>query len=112
MTEQKQRKPWFYWVLFIATVVVVFFIGLLAASIIERRQEAVTRVQLIKEINEWEPRNEVWGQSFPQQYETYRQTLDTTFVSKHGGNAMIDYLEEYPELVILWAGYGFAKDYN
>lgn len=112
MSEQKQRKPWFYWVLFIATVVVVFFIGLLAASIIERRQEAVTRVQLIKEINEWEPRNEVWGESFPQQYETYRQTLDTNFVSKHGGNAMIDYLEEYPELVILWAGYGFAKDYN
>ncbi len=25
---------------------------------------------------------------------------------------MIDMLEEDPRLVILWAGYGFAKDYN
>lgn len=110
--ETKTRKPWVNWLLFIATVVVVFFIGLLASTIIERRQETVSRIQYVKEIKEWEPRNEVWGENFPQQYETYMNTLDSNFVSKHGGSQMRDYLEEFPELVILWAGYGFSKDYS
>jgi len=112
MTEQKSKKNWLNWVLFLGTVVAVFVIGLLAASIIERRQEAVTRVQFVKEIPEWEARNEVWGANFPQEYETYMQTLDTNFSSKHGGSAKIDYLEEFPELVIMWAGYAFSKEYN
>lgn len=110
--ETKTRKPWVNWLLFIATIVVVFFIGLLASSIIERRQETVSRIQFIKPIKDWEPRNEVWGENFPQQYETYAMTTDTNFVSKHGGSQRRDYLEEFPELVILWAGYGFSKEYN
>ena len=24
----------------------------------------------------------------------------------------VDYLEEYPELVVMWAGYAFSKEYN
>ena len=110
--ETKTRKPWVNWLLFVATVVVVFFIGLLASSIIERRQETVSRIQFIKPIKDWEPRNEVWGENFPQQYESYTMTTDTNFVSKHGGSQMRDYLEEFPELVIMWAGYGFSKEYN
>ncbi len=40
------------------------------------------------------------------------KTLDTTYASKHGGSKMIDYLEKYPELVVMWAGYAFSKEYN
>lgn len=106
-----KNKPWVGWALFIATVVIVFLIGLLASSIVERRSESFA-LQVIKPLPDWEPRNEVWGENFPRQYETYRQTLDTTFASKHGGSTMIDYLDRYPELVIMWAGYAFSKDYN
>ncbi len=67
---------------------------------------------MVKPIDDWEPRNEVWGENFPREYESYLKTLDTDFSSKHGGSKMIDYLEQYPELVVLWAGYGFSKDYN
>jgi len=35
--EQSKKKPWLNWVLFLATVVIVFIIGLFAASILERR---------------------------------------------------------------------------
>lgn len=105
------RKSWKNWVLFLLTVVVVFFIGLFASSILERRNETAT-LQMVKPIAEWEPRNEVWGENYPREYETYRKTLNTDFASKHGGSMMIDYLEKYPELVIMWAGYGFSKDYN
>ncbi|MBN1447468.1 MAG: ammonia-forming cytochrome c nitrite reductase [Bacteroidetes bacterium] len=106
-----QEKPWLGWTLFLGTVVIVFLIGLLAASIIERREEADLIVQ-VAPIPEWEPRNDVWGENYPREYETYRATADTSFRSRHGGNKMIDYLEQYPELVILWAGYSFSHEYN
>jgi nitrite reductase (cytochrome c-552) len=112
LNELIKNKPWLAWVLFLATVVVVFLIGLLASSIIERKTEAVYTLQMVKPINEWEPRNEVWGGNFPREYESYLNTLKTDYASKHGGSKMIDYLDKYPELVVLWAGYGFSKDYN
>jgi len=106
------EKPWIGWVLFIATLIIVFLIGLFGASIIERRSEALQSFQLVRPINQWEPRNEVWGESFPREYETYISTIDTNFRSKHGGSATIDMLEKRPDLVVLWAGYAFAKGYN
>ncbi|MFZ1730131.1 MAG: ammonia-forming cytochrome c nitrite reductase [Bacteroidota bacterium] len=106
-----QEKPWLGWTIFFGTLVVVFLIGLLGASIMERRGESELIVQA-KAIPEWEPRNEVWGQNYPREYETYKSTADGDFLSKHGGNGMIDYLEKYPNLVVLWAGYAFSRDYN
>ncbi|NWF88695.1 MAG: ammonia-forming cytochrome c nitrite reductase [Ignavibacteriaceae bacterium] len=107
-----KQKPWVGWGLFLATVVLVFLIGLFASSIIERRSESVYTLQMVKPINDWEPRNEIWGENFPREYETYKNTLDTNYASKHGGAVMIDYLEKYPELVVMWAGYAFSKEYN
>jgi nitrite reductase (cytochrome c-552) len=52
------------------------------------------------------------GRKFSRQYQTYASTIDTNFRSKHGGSAHIDMLEKRPDLVILWAGYAFAKGYN
>lgn len=112
LNEIIKAKPWVAWVIFIATVVVVFFIGLLASTIIERRGEALYTLQMLKPLNEWEPRNEVWGENFPREYESYLKTLETNFASKHGGSVMIDYLDKYPELVVLWAGYAFSREYN
>src|SRR5512145_2063302 len=108
----QKRRRWVYWALFLATVVIVFIIGLFASSIIERRSEAQLYFQMVNPIQEWEPKNEVWGENFPRQYESYVSTSDTSFRSEHGGGATIDYLEKYPELVVMWAGYAFARDYK
>ncbi|MGI2257963.1 ammonia-forming nitrite reductase cytochrome c552 subunit [Shewanella sp. GXUN23E] len=51
-----------------------------------------------------EPRNEVYQDKFKDQYATWHDTSESKEV--------IDALAEDPNLVILWAGYGFAKDYN
>jgi nitrite reductase (cytochrome c-552) len=110
--EMTKEKPWLNWVLFFATVIIVFIIGLFAASIVERRSEAQLYFQMVSPIPDFEPRNEVWGENFPRQYQTYLKTLDTTFKSKYAGSVMIDYLEQYPELVVMWAGYAFSRDYN
>lgn len=112
ITEKIKSKPWIGWVLFGTTAVVVFFLGLLASSIIERRAEAVFVSAPKVKLTEYEPRNEVWGKNYPRQYQSYLRTADTTFRSKYNGNATIDMLAENPKMVILWAGYAFSKDYT
>ncbi len=99
-------------VVLIVVAVVVFVLGLIVASIIERRAESIVRFQPVREIPEWEPRNEVWGENYPREFDSYRRTLDTTFRSKYAGSGHIDLLEDCPESVIMWAGYAFAKEYN
>lgn len=111
-TENKKRSPWVNWILFTLTLVVVFALGLLVSSITERRAEAIFAYAPKVKLNEFEPRNEVWGKNHPWQYESYRKTQESDFRTPHGGNAMMDMLEEHPELVVLWAGYAFSKDYN
>ncbi|WP_075602175.1 ammonia-forming cytochrome c nitrite reductase [Saccharicrinis aurantiacus] len=112
ISEQMKEKPWLGWVLFFATVVVVFLLGLLASSVTERRAEAVFAYTPQVKYSSTEPRNEIWGQNFPHQYQSYIKTKDTLYASKYNGSAMIDMLDVDPRLVVLWAGYGFSKDYN
>jgi nitrite reductase (cytochrome c-552) len=112
LRKSVQSKPWLGWILFSLTALVVFVLGLLTSNIIERRTEAQFLDQKKVDIQQFEPRNVVWGQNYPKEYESYMKTKDTSFVSKYNGNAHIDQLEQFPDLVVLWAGYGFSKDYN
>ncbi|MBN2262147.1 MAG: ammonia-forming cytochrome c nitrite reductase [Prolixibacteraceae bacterium] len=107
-----KEKPIVGWLIFIATIVIVFVLGLFASSIVERRAESVFVYTPKVEHSQFEPRNEVWGQNFPRQYQSYLKTADTTFRSKHQGSATIDMLEESPRMVVLWAGYAFSRDYK
>ena len=107
-----EKRPWLAWFIFLVTIVIVFLLGLLASSIVERRAEAAYVNVPKNKIAEFEPRNEVWGENYPREFQSYYQTSDTLFRSKYNGSAMIDMLEVDPRLVVLWAGYGFSKDYN
>jgi nitrite reductase (cytochrome c-552) len=101
------------WVLFGGTVVVVFLLGLLAASVTERRAEIATLFNNKRvEITGIEPRSEIWGENYPREYETWLKTKEMDFESKHHGNIFQDVLEERPEMVVLWAGYAFSRDYS
>ncbi len=99
-------------VLFVVTIIVVFLLGLLASSIINRKSEGKYKYVPQVEIKENEPRNEEWGKNYPQEYQSFLQTSKTDAVTYQGGSAMRDMLEEDPRLVVLWAGYGFSKDYS
>ncbi len=112
LREVVAAKPWIGWALFAATIVIVFLLGLFAASIIQRRTEAVFAYKPVVDYPSWEPRNEVWGKAFPREYQSYIQTADTAFRSKYNGSAVIDMLDEDPRMVVLWAGYAFSKDYT
>jgi len=109
----KKIKSWQGWLLFLATIVVVFILGMIAASVTERQAEVITIFNNKKvDIKGIEARNEIFSVNYPRQYETWAQTADTCFHSKFNGNQREDLLEVRPNMVILWAGYPFAKDYN
>ena len=99
--EQTKRKPFLNWVLFLVTIAIVFFLGLLASSLMERRTEAVFAYTPKTELSDWEPRNAVWGENFPREFQSYYQTQDTSFRSKYNGGAVIDMLEIDPRLVVM-----------
>ena len=90
ITQIIEKRPWMAWLIFLVTIVVVFLVGLLASSVVERRAEAVFVNVPKTQISQFEPRNEVWGENFPREFQSYYQTADTSFVSKYDGNKPID----------------------
>ncbi len=110
--EIVKEKPFIGWLLFFFTIIIVFLLGLLASSVTKRQHEKILAFIPSVNIDPNEPRSEVWGDYYPREYQSYLKTADTTFRSKYNGSRMIDMLEDDPRLVILWAGYGFSKDYN
>ena len=113
MKEKRKLKRWQGWALFVATMVVVFCLGLLASSIMQRRAEVASIFANKKvEIAPQEARNALFQPNYPREYETWLQTADTSFSSEFNGNKPADVLAQRPEMVIFWAGYAFSKDYS
>jgi nitrite reductase (cytochrome c-552) len=115
--EEKQKNKgisfplWFGFVIIILAVAAIVLLGLLGISIMERRWEAQRPSLVLMPISEWEPDNAVWGQNYPREYETYSKTSITDTKTKFGGAFPRDYLDIDPLKVILYAGYGFSKEY-
>ena len=83
--DKIQEKPFYGWLIFGAIVAGVFMLGLLAASITERRAEVASIFNNKKVVIEnIEPRNAIWGLNYPREYETWKQTSETDFRSSFG----------------------------
>lgn len=100
------------WLIVAILAVVTFLLGLLASSILERKSEAHIISRANTDIKEFEARNEIWGDYYQREYQSWLQTADTTFRSKYMSSDNDDLLAERPEMVVLWAGYAFSKDYT
>ncbi|MFI3240081.1 MAG: ammonia-forming cytochrome c nitrite reductase [Bacteroidales bacterium] len=113
LAELIKSKPIIGWGIFAVAMVAVFVLGLLAASIIERRAEISTLyANKVVEITGINAKNEEWGVNYPREYDTWKKTKQMDFSSKHLGNTPEDVLEARPEMVVLWAGYAFSRDYS
>ncbi len=108
--QQSGSKPVMGWFLFLLTVAAVFGLGMLFASIMERRDEARIRRPMV-EIDKFETDSSKWAENWPRQHASYREMDDDKTMTKYGGSVPRDYLAETPANVILFSGYGFAKDY-
>ncbi len=93
-------------------MVVVFILGLLVSSLLERRAEVVSIFNNRKTPMEGiVSENSKFASDFPREYETWKQTADTTFKSEFNSSQAVDVLAQRPNMVILWAGYSFSWDY-
>ena len=107
---EKKLKSWQGWLLFCGAMAVVFVLGLVVSSLMERRAETVSVFNNKRvEITGIEARNEVFGENYPRQYETWKETAKTDFKSEFNGNEAVDVLEQRPEMVVLWGGWLFRK---
>ncbi|MGP2656374.1 ammonia-forming cytochrome c nitrite reductase [Malaciobacter sp. WC5094] len=90
----------------ILLVISIIAIGLMSALIASINEKKVEQAQLkeVPKIDRWETKNEEFRKHYPRQFDSWKET-------KHS-DEIEDMLKKYPELVVLWAGYGFAKDYN
>ncbi|MEA1955295.1 MAG: ammonia-forming cytochrome c nitrite reductase [Campylobacterota bacterium] len=78
--------------------------ALLAGNINEREAErvAINKAPIVAEADKH--KNEEWARYYPRQYSSWKATKSQTEI--------VDMLEKKPQLAVLWAGYGFSKDYN
>ena len=104
----KTLKKWQGWLIFGGAMVIVFVLGLLCSSMLERRAEVVSifNNRQTKMTDSIVSQNEKFAQDFPREYETWSMTEDTTFKSKYNSSQEQDVLAERPEMVILWARVG------
>ncbi len=91
------------WLVTIVSVFIMVPLLLLAVSIKDNKnqQQAINAVPAIQKLD---PKSSEWGKHFPRQYDSYMQTRKS--------NEIKDVLKDEPALVVMWAGYGFSKDYN
>jgi len=90
-------------VITIVSVAAIVPMALLAVSINENKAEQKT-INAVPDIKKLESRSTEWGKYYPRQYDSYMQTKKSDKIT--------DMLQGNPALVVLWAGYGFSKDYN
>jgi len=94
------KKSWLVTVVSIAILVPLL---LLTVSIKENKAEQ-EMINMVPDIEKFNPKSSEWGKYFPRQYDSYMRTKKSHEIK--------DVLKEQPALVVMWAGYGFAKDYN
>ena len=86
MQETPKKKSALGWILCLISMAAVFCLGLLAASITERKAE-VASIYNNKKVDlaavPVESKNEQWGLNYPREFETWKMTAKGDFKSKY-----------------------------
>ena len=123
--DRKRRVRTTVIVVIVSSVAVAALTALLV-NIFQRQQEARNPFYRVVELNDDIEDPSVWGKNFPQQYDSYRRTVDQVR-TRYGGSEALprtptqsdprsvvaqSRLEEDPLLRTMWAGYAFSKDFR
>ncbi len=87
----------------LGSTAVIVPLFLLAVSINENKAEQ-QKINEVPKIKRMESVSAKWAEHYPRQYDSYLQTKKS--------DKIVDMLAKSPALVVMWAGYGFSKDYN
>jgi nitrite reductase (cytochrome c-552) len=101
-----------YILIFILVAIITSAITLLLVNIFEKKQEAALYPSVLKPVGELETDPKVWGENFPFEYDTYLKTQENYGSTFYGGTDNYEKIDKYPNLVTLFAGFSFAKDYR
>jgi nitrite reductase (cytochrome c-552) len=106
-------RTWLGWLVLLLAAGATFVLGLLASSILHRREEAAQNRPL-QPIAEEEMDSAKWAVNYPREYDSYRRMDDSSAATrtKYGGASKRDYLAADPATVILFAGSTFDKEYD
>jgi len=100
-------------VTFVVTAAIAFGVAYLLVNIKSRKEEAAEPYRFLAEVTEDTVDPEVWGRSFPSEFESYGKTVDATRTTFGGSEAMpAQKLEKDPWLKRMYAGYAFSIDYR
>lgn len=84
----KQLKKWQGWLIFGGSMAIVFILGLLCSSMLERRAEVASIYNNRKNpmTDSIVSQNEKFAEDFPREYQTWSMTEDTTFKSMYNSS--------------------------
>ena len=110
---KNKLAPWQGWLLFGIAMAFIFALGVIISSLSEYSTETMNTVQDKKiVITGIEARSYIFGKNYPREYQTWVDTLVTNLSCELNATISVDILAQRPEMVILWAGYTFSKDYS
>ena len=101
-----------YILIFFVTAFITAASTLLLVNIFEKKQEANLYPSVFKPVGDYETDPKVWGENFPFEYDSYKKTETNEGPTYYGGSDNYQKLEKYPNLIQLFAGYPFSKDYK
>ena len=97
----------------LSAVIVILAAVLVGILIFLKNQPVQNRAtQPLEVIKAFEPDSAKWGLNFPNQYDSLKKTKTNKEDTEYGGSSGFSWLERDPRQVVLFAGYGFSKDYN
>lgn len=98
-----------------AIISIVTIVTVTVFCIISYRQDGIKFIDDVEEKQETDDddlfSNDSMDLRYSNEYQTWKNTTDTTFNSLFNGNQQVDILAMRPRMVVLWAGYAFSKDY-
>ena len=99
---------------FILVGIIILLAAVLTGVLVFMKNQPVQEraFEPLVEIAPMEPDSEKWGVNFPNQYTTLQKTATNNIDTTYAGSSQFSWLERDPRQVILFAGYGFSKDYN
>ncbi len=101
------------WLPVAMALIAVVAMGFLASSVNQRRAESPgARVRFLQPPGPDPSDSRGWQMSFPRQYHAWESNRDPVGAPAFLNEYLRDYLTERPELVVLWAGFPFARAWN
>ncbi len=110
---KKPRRKLLLFTMFATVVAITCGVLAVLVTIFEHRQESKTPFVRLVEVDENTTDPVPWGTNWPNQFDSYRRTVDTAETEFGGSSAMpASKLEKNPWLRRLYAGYAFSIDYR